>query len=368
MATGESAAPVEAVTASAYRVPTDAPESDGTFTWSATTLVVAQVRAGGEEGVGYSYGPAAAAALVQEALADVLLQQDALATMALFVRMRWAVRNIGRQGVAALAISAVDAALWDLKGKLLGVPVLHLLGGAARPAIPVYGSGGFTSYDRTRLQEQLAGWAGRGFTMVKMKVGRDPGQDPQRVRWAREAIGPDTQLFVDANGAYTRSQALALAQCFAECDVRWFEEPVTSDDVAGLHFLRDRVPAGMAIAAGEYGFDLLHFRGLLEGGAVDVLQADATRCGGLTGFMAAAALCQAHAVPLSSHCAPALHVAACCCAPTAVHMEWFHDHERIESLMFDGAPRPGQGLLRPDHSRPGLGIAFKAADAREYAL
>ena len=364
----ESVAPVDAVEANAYRVPTDAPESDGTFAWSATTLVLALVRAGGCEGVGYSYGPAAAAALVRESLADVLLQQDALDTMALFVRMRQAVRNIGRRGVAALAISAVDAALWDLKGKLLEVPVLHLLVGAARTSIPVYGSGGFTSYDCARLQQQLGGWARDGMAFVKMKVGRDAAHDPERVRWAREAIGPGAQLFVDANGACTRAQALALAQRFAEQDVRCFEEPVSSDDLEGLRLLRERAPAGMDIAAGEYGFDLLHFRGLLEAGAVDVLQADATRCGGLTGFMAAAALCQAHGLPLSSHCAPALHLAACCCAPTAVHMEWFHDHARIEAMLFDGAPQPEQGLLRPDRSRPGLGIAFRSADAWEYAL
>ncbi|MBC5784062.1 mandelate racemase [Ramlibacter sp. USB13] len=363
----DSAAPVEDVQAWSWRIPTDAPESDGTFAWNATTLVLAQVRAGGREGIGYSYGPAAGAALVRESLAQVLHQQDALDTMALFVRMRQAARNLGRQGVAALAISAVDAALWDLKGKLLGQPVVHLLGGAARRAVAVYGSGGFTSYDRAQLQEQLAGWASQGMRFVKMKVGREPAQDPQRVAWAREAVGPDTQIFVDANGACTRSEALALAQRFAECDVRWFEEPVSSDDVPGLCLLRHRAPARMEIAAGEYGFDLLHFRSLLEGGAVDVLQADATRCGGLTGFMAAAALCQAHGVPLSSHCAPALHVAACCCAATAVHMEWFHDHARIERMLFDGAPQPVQGLVEADRSRPGLGLAFRWADAKEYA-
>ncbi|HJV62737.1 MAG TPA: enolase C-terminal domain-like protein, partial [Albitalea sp.] len=137
---------------------------------------------------------------------------------------------------------------------------------------------------------------------------------------------------------------------------------------AGLRLLRDRMPAGMDLSAGEYGYDLLHFRGLLEAGAVDVLQADATRCGGLTGFMRAAALCEAFGLPLSSHCAPALHVAACCCAQPAVHLEWFHDHQRIERLLFEGAPQPVQGLLRPALERPGLGLVFKARDAEEYAL
>ena len=364
----DTTAPIAAVEAAAYRIPTDAPESDGTFAWDHTTLVLARVRAGGCEGIGYSYAAAASAALVRESLAGVLLGQDALATQALFIRLRQAVRNIGRRGVAGLAISALDAALWDLKGKLLEQPVLHLLGGAAREAIPVYGSGGFTSYDDDQLATQLAGWAKQGIRRVKMKVGRDAADDPRRVQVARAAIGPEVELFVDANGAYTRKQALALADRFALRDVRWFEEPVSSDDLDGLRLIRDRAPAGMDISAGEYGFDLLHFRGLLEHGAVDVLQADATRCGGLTGFMAAAALCQAHGLPLSSHCAPSLHVAACCCAPTAVHMEWFHDHARIERMLLDGAPQPERGLLRPDRSRPSLGLEFKTQDAKEYAL
>lgn len=366
--TSDSTAPVAGVDAACYRIPTDAPESDGTFAWDATTLVLVRVRAGGQEGLGYSYASPAAAVVVRDSLAPVVQGSDALMTMAIFVRMRQAVRNIGRRGIAGLAISAVDAALWDLKGKLLQQPVVHLLGGAAHEAMPVYGSGGFTSYTDAQLQAQLGGWAREGLDRVKMKVGRDPARDPQRVQVAREAIGPGVQLFVDANGALTRKQALALAQVFAGFEVRWFEEPVSSDDLEGLRLLRDRGPAGMDIAAGEYGFDLLHFRRLLEAGAVDVLQADATRCGGLTGFMAASALCQAHGLPLSSHCAPALHVAACCCAPTAVHMEWFHDHVRIERMLFDGAPEPRRGLVQPDATRPGLGLAFKDADAKEYAL
>ncbi|GAB3666366.1 enolase C-terminal domain-like protein [Ramlibacter alkalitolerans] len=360
--------PLAAVTASAYRIPTDAPESDGTFAWDATTLVLVQAQAGGHTGIGYSYTDAAAATLVNGSLAALLRGRDALATGTRWSDMVAAVRNVGCNGIAAMAISAVDAALWDLKGKLLDVPVIDLLGGAARPAIPAYGSGGFTSYDEATLQRQLAGWAAQGLAYVKMKVGRDPARDPQRVRAAREAIGPGVQLFVDANGGYTRKKALALAALFAEADVRWFEEPVSSEDVAGLRLVRDRAPAGMDIAAGEYGWRPSDFRRLLQGGAVDVLQADATRCGGLTGFLRAAALADAFGIALSSHCAPALHVAACCCAPTAVHLEWFHDHVRIERMLFDGAPEPVGGLLAPDRARSGLGLVFRAADAREYVL
>lgn len=365
---GGTNAAIGSVQVRAYRVPTDAPESDGTLAWSATTLVLVRIGAGGREGIGYTYADVATAAFVRDILVPVLEGRDALQTAARWSDMVHAVRNLGRRGVAAMAISAVDNALWDLKGQLLQQPLVHLLGGVARDAIAAYGSGGFTSYDVARLASQLGAWAEQGLGRVKMKVGREPTQDVARVKAARDAIGHGVELFVDANGAYGRKQALAFAQRFAEQHVCWFEEPVPSDDVAGLRLLRDRMPAGMDLSAGEYGYDLLHFRGLLEAGAVDVLQADATRCGGLTGFMRAAALCEAFGLPLSSHCAPALHVAACCCAQPAVHLEWFHDHQRIERLLFEGAPQPVQGLLRPALERPGLGLVFKARDAEEYAL
>lgn len=360
-------APVEAVGVGAYRVPTTQPESDGTLTWDATTLVLARVRAGGAEGLGYSYADTAAATLIRDRLGPMLAGRDALQTGARFADMLAAVRNLGQGGIAALAISALDIALWDLKGKLLDAPLVHLLGGATRAAVPAYGSGGFTSLALETLQQQLADWVGAGFTRVKMKVGRVPAEDTERVRAARRAIGDGCELFVDANGAYSRKQALAMAERFAGSGVSWFEEPVSSADLEGLRLMRDRAPAGMDISAGEYGWGLAQLRRLLDAGAVDVLQADATRCGGLTGFMRAAALADAHGIPFSSHCAPALHVAACCCAPTAVHLEWFHDHQRIERLLFDGAPQPRQGMLSPDPERPGLGLVFREADARRYA-
>jgi L-alanine-DL-glutamate epimerase-like enolase superfamily enzyme len=204
--------------------------------------------------------------------------------------------------------------------------------------------------------------------MVKMKIGRDAAADPGRVAAAREAIGPDVALFVDANGALDRKEALFAAHWLADAGVTWFEEPVTSDDLDGLRLLRDRAPAGMEVAAGEYGWTPFDFRRLLEAGAVDVLQADATRCLGISGFMEAAALCEARSMPLSAHCAPSIHVHACCAARPARHLEWFHDHARIEALLFDGAVRPVDGLLRPDRSRPGLGLELRRADAEPYLV
>jgi L-alanine-DL-glutamate epimerase-like enolase superfamily enzyme len=358
---------VEAVAVSAYTVPTDFPESDGTYAWDQTTLVLVEATAGGKRGLGYSYADVATARLVDEALAGVVRGRDALDVPGVWAAMVHAIRNLGRPGVCSMAIAAIDACLWDLKARLLELPLVKLLG-AARAGAPVYGSGGFTSYSVRQLQDQLGGWAAQGIPRVKMKIGTHPEDDLTRVRAAREAVGPGVELFVDANGAYSRKQALAWAEASAGLGVSWFEEPVSSDDLDGLRLLRDRAPAGMDVAAGEYGYDLGYFRRMLQAGAVDVLQADATRCAGITGFLQVGALCQAHCLPLSAHCGPSLHAHPCCAVIPFRHLEYFHDHVRIEHLLFDGAPTPTDGELRPDLSRPGLGLEFKQPDAERYRV
>jgi L-alanine-DL-glutamate epimerase-like enolase superfamily enzyme len=357
---------IEGVRAHAFRFSTDSPEADGTIAWDATTMVVVEIEAGGIQGLGYSYAHAAAAELVNGSLAKLAVGCDSSAVPLLWTKMVSAVRNVGWRGISACAISAVDVALWDLKAKLLDVPLATLFG-VERARVPIYGSGGFTSYTIDQLCEQLSGWVEReGCLFVKMKVGTEPEHDLKRVAAARAAIG-DAALFVDANGAYSRKQALSFAQRFEECNVSWFEEPVSSDDLEGLRLMRDRAPAGMDIAAGEYGYEPFYFRRMLEAGAVDVLQADATRCGGYTGFLRAAALADAFGIPLSSHCAPALHLPVCCAAPRLRHMEWFHDHVRIERTVFDGAPVPREGAIEPDLERAGHGLAFKLKDAQRLA-
>lgn len=361
-----SEAPIERVEAAAYRVPTDSPESDGTYAWTSTTMVVAQVVAGGQRGMGYSYGSEVMVPLIRGTLASRIVGMEALDITRAWNRMVYEVRNVGRPGIASLAISAVDVALWDLKSKLLGVPLIGLLG-AARESAPVYGSGGFTSYDVSELAEQLGGWVESGIPRVKMKIGTRPDEDVARVQAARRAIG-NAALMVDANGAYDRKLALAKAAAFSEAGVVWLEEPVSSDDLDGLRLLRDRGPAGMAIAAGEYGYDSMYFRRMLEAGAVDVLQADATRCLGITGFLGVAGMCAAFGVSLSAHCAPTLHTHPGCAATPLVHIEYFHDHARIEAMFFDGFRAPRAGLLAPARDRPGLGIELKQADAKPYAI
>jgi L-alanine-DL-glutamate epimerase-like enolase superfamily enzyme len=359
---------VERVGVSAYAIPTDAPEGDGTYQWDRTPLVIVEVTAAGTTGIGYTYANAATAHLIHDQLAPVVADCDPFDVPAAWVAMHQAVRNLGLPGVSSMAISAVDSSLWDLKSRSLGLPLVKLLG-ATREKVPVYGSGGFTTYSPTQLRDQLGGWARQGFQRVKMKVGTYPDEDYARVKAAREAIGEGVELFVDANGAYARKQALAFAERFASLGVTWFEEPVPADDLDGLRLLRDRAPAGMEIAAGEYGYALPYFRRMLSAGAVDVLQADASRCGGVTGFLKVAALCESFGLSLSAHCAPALHLHPCCATTTAMrHLEYFHDHARIEGMLFDGVATPSNGALRPDPGRPGLGLEFKQSDAETFKV
>jgi L-alanine-DL-glutamate epimerase-like enolase superfamily enzyme len=360
-------APVERIEVSAYRIPTDRPESDGTLEWNSTTLVVVEVACGKRRGMGFTYADVATARLIQDKLADCVKGVDAFAIPFAHEAMVRSVRNLGSRGIASMAISAVDIALWDLKAHLLNLPLVRLFG-PVREAVAIYGSGGFTSYSIPELTEQFAGYRNDGLTMAKMKVGRDAKSDLFRVEAARAVIGPDMQLLVDANGGYTRKQALEMAKKFAACGVTWFEEPVSSDDLDGLRLMRDRAPGGMDIAAGEYGYDSFYFRSMLEAGAVDVLQADVTRCRGFTGFLHAAALCDARSLPLSGHTAPSLHMHLGCALARVCHLEYFHDHVRIEHMLFDGAPKPQAGKLAPDLSRPGLGLDLRRADAAKFAV
>lgn len=366
--TVHSRVPIEAVEVSAYTVPTDAPESDGTLAWDSTTMVLVTVRAGDHVGVGYTYAGKAVATVVQSKLAGVVSGGDALQPPARWADMLHAIRNLGRPGVVAEAVAAVDIALWDLRSRLLDEPLVVALG-AVHDATPIYGSGGFTSYDNATLQSQLSGWVEGGIPRVKMKVGRDPAADDARVTAARSAIGSQAELFVDANGAYTRKQALLWAERFAEHDVRWFEEPVTSDDLEGLHQLCEQGPAGMDIAAGEYGYDLPYFQRMLDAGAVDCAQADVTRCLGITGVLKVGALCDARSMDLSLHCAPQVSAHVGTALWHLRHLEYFHDHVRIEGLAFDGVlePEPG-GLLRPDRTAPGHGLTVKHADLEPFRV
>jgi len=358
---------VEGIEATAYEIPADQPESDGTLEWDSTTIVVVEAFNGRERGIGYTYGDRAVATLIESKLAEIVRGADAMRPPAVWAAMRRELRNAGQPGLGSMAISALDIALWDLKARLLGISLADALP-RIHDSVPIYGSGGFTSYDERELRGQLRGWVESGIRSVKMKVGREPELDPARVAAARDEIGPNADLMVDANGAYSLPQALGLAERFAEERVSWLEEPLSSDDLEGLAELRGRMPAGMALAAGEYIWSALDAQRLLEAGAVDVLQADVTRCGGITELLHIGGLCGANQVPFSAHCAPAASAHACCALETVEHIEYFHDHARIESMLFEGAPDPKDGELRPDESSAGLGLEPRRSVLEEYRL
>jgi L-alanine-DL-glutamate epimerase-like enolase superfamily enzyme len=358
--------PVSDLNIHTYKVPTSQPESDGTFEWDHTIAIVVEIKAANHLGIGLTYGAKSIAELIQNQLKEEVIGKEALNISGIWNSLIQSVRNIGRPGIASMAISAIDFALWDLKAKLLNLPLHHLLG-AERNEVPIYGSGGFTSYSLKTLGDQLAGWVDQNIRRVKMKVGRNPDQDPLRVRHARQSIGIDAELFVDANGAYSRKQALVLSKRFSEFNVTWFEEPVSSDDLEGLRFIRNHCPHEIEITAGEYGFDSDYFNRMIQEKAIDVIQIDATRCCGITGFMKALAIAETAHLPVSAHCAPHMHVALGCHSKRIRHLEYFYDHVRIENLLFDGVLTPVQGALRPDPSRPGFGLILKKKEAEKFA-
>jgi L-alanine-DL-glutamate epimerase-like enolase superfamily enzyme len=352
----------------AYTVPTDRPEADGTLEWTATTMVLVRVHAEGVVGTGWTYGPAAAEGVVADVLTEVVRGRSVHDIPGIHEAMCRAVRNAGRPGICSLAISAVDCALWDLKARVLGLP-LHRLLGAVRDDVPVYGSGGFVTYDPAELREQLEHWTRElAIPRVKIKIGEawgsDEERDLRRLRLAREVTGDRVELYADANGAYSVKQAIRVARAAQSLDLRWFEEPVSSDDLAGLRAVRDAVVP--EVAAGEYGFDLPYFARMVD--AVDCPQADVTRCGGITEFLRVAALARAHGRDVSAHCAPHLHAAVMTAIPNARHIEWFHDHVRIEEMFFDGTLPAKGGTIRPHDDVAGHGLVFKESDAESFRI
>ncbi len=350
------------------RIPTDQQiESDGTAEWDSTTVVLVELTAGSETGLGFSYANEAAAGVAKQLIEKVVLGRNSFDIPSIHSAMDIQVRNWGRPGLVSSAISAIDTCLWDLKARLLQRPLLNLLG-KMRDEIPAYGSGGFTSYTEKQLVDQLTGWAGQGLRAVKMKIGRQPDKDVERVTAVQKALNGRAELYVDANGAYSRKQALHKAQQFGDLGVTWFEEPVTSDDRIGLHMLVEHAPPIMNIAAGEYCYVLDDARLLIEAEAIDVLQADVTRCGGVTNFLKIGEVCEVYHYPLSAHTSPSVHATLCCALVKAMNVEYFHDHARIEKMIFDGAIQPVNGKLKPDLSRPGLGLELKRADAEKFQI
>jgi L-alanine-DL-glutamate epimerase-like enolase superfamily enzyme len=355
---GASVPVIEDLQAQAYRFPTPCPESDGTLTWEATTMVLARVRGGDVEGLGWTYADPGCVPVITGPMAEVIVGRPLLDVPARWLAMQQRFRNLGRPGLASCALSAVDIALWDAAAQHLDVPVSRLLG-RCRDEVPVYGSGGFTSLSEDELVDQLRNWVTRQqLPRVKIKIGEGWGsridRDLDRIRLARHTVGAGVELFVDANGGYTLGQARRMSRALDEFGVTWFEEPVSSDDLAGLDGLRGWCTAD--VAAGEYGYDLSYFARMAP--VVDCVQVDVTRCGGFTEWRRIAGLAAGLGREVSAHCAPNLSVHAGAATLNFRHIEWFVDHDRIETEVFDGCADPRGGTASPS-DRAGHGLTVR---------
>lgn len=358
-------ATVEECFVRSYTIPTEFEESDGTLVWNQTTLVLVELRSSGHSGFGYTYGPKSLVGMVDELLKKCVHLRNAMEIPSIWQDQVRSVRNFGSLGASSMAISAIDTALWDLKAKVLNLPLIHLLG-QRLPKVEVYGSGGFTSFSNEQLESQMVSFKELGIQKFKMKIGREPLCDPERVQFVRRCIGESSELFVDGNEALSSAEALRLAQDFARQGVTWFEQPIAADDLQGMASLRQRLPAGMRLTTGEYIFNPMQAKQILDRNCADVVQLDVTRCQGVTGFLHSASVCMSFNAPVSSHCAPALHVALGCHVPNFLQIEYFSDHARIESLLFEGVPKVSDGYLEPDLRRPGFGLEFNFEKAERY--
>lgn len=321
----------------------------------------------GHRGLGFAYtlegGGRAMKQVAADDLAPLLVGEDPLDHERLGAKAYWRLQGIGRRGLVAQAYSAVDLALWDLKGKVAGLPLYKLLGGA-REATPVYGSDtGWLWMTPEEIIEASRPYLDQGMMGIKLKVGGgNPEADADRVSRIREVFGEDIWLAVDANQRYDYATALAMGHFFQEeVGVDWFEEPISCEDVDGHARLAERLEVPLALGETLFGRD--EFRAYLERGAVDVVQPDITRLGGLTPWLKVAQLAEQHHRPLAPHVLPEVAVHLACGLPTVrvvEYMPWLYP-------AFTEPPALVNGQLVPPR-RPGLGLEVRSDALEKYRV
>lgn len=321
----------------------------------------------GEEGLGV--GTPVARDIIERALKPILLNQDPLCIEKLWDDMFWRVRGYGRKGVAFCAISAVDIALWDLKAKLFGVPLYRLLG-PYTDRVPIYGSGGWTSFSEEELVREQTGYVERGIPRVKMKVAKDFGkseaEDIRRLKAVRKAVGDEVEIYVDANNGYYAKQAIGMAKHLADYDVKWFEEPVLADDIAGLAAIARAI--SIPVATGEHEYTRYGFKELIAQGGADIVQPDVGRVGGISEWMKVAHLAQAFNLPIAPHAVQLVHLHVACCIPNLKVVEYLGTVEEGDKLWYTEFPEPRDGYWSPYPDRPGLGLELSPEAIRKYAV
>lgn len=329
-------------------------ERDGTLSWSSTGLVTLELESEEHRALGYTYADRATAEFIVEHGLPFLLGKNPKENLLLMEEIKHEVRNLGHGSIQSLALSALDTTLWDLKARTLGVSIQDLLG-VKRSSVPFYGSGLFINNSKEEITRQIEKFYSYGVKTFKMKLGEGIREDVDKVKLVKSLLPPDSELYVDANAFYSPREALSLAKELHDLEVSYFEEPINSHDVQGMHFLKENFPEGVNLVAGEYCYHLDDVMNLLKNGAVDILQVDATRCEGVTGSIMASHLARAFHVPLSTHCAPLLHGNIGVCMDNVRIAELFYDHMRIEEQYFYFDGKYADGYFEPSKKQHGFG-------------
>jgi L-alanine-DL-glutamate epimerase-like enolase superfamily enzyme len=294
--------------------------------------------------------------LVNHGIAPRLIGRNPLETEVIWQELVQCFRGIGRKGLTFCALSVIDIALWDLKGKILGLPLYRLLGGN-NPKVPVYASGGWTSHSDDALVAEARGMVGQGYGTIKIKVGVEGGDNPKRdirrVHMVREAIGPDVALLLDANNCWDTATGVRFANSVRDCDIFFLEEPVIADDIPGL--ARFKRGTDVPLATGEHEYTKYGVRDLVLAEAADVIQVDATRTGGITEVLKIAAIIQAWNLKFAPHSMPYMHMHLVAALPNSLFVESLNLYEGLTAHVYRNAPVPSGSYLQiPD--LPGLGL------------
>jgi L-rhamnonate dehydratase len=336
--------------------------SDSTRKVETIGYVVVDVRTdSGLHGIGVTYhevGGEAIAEFILKSIGQKIIGRSPLETEAIYDDIFAYMRGVGRRGLAFCALSALDIALWDIKGKMFGLPVYRLLGGN-RTQIPCYASGGWTSYTKDQLVKEVLEMKAAGYKAVKIKIGVDggknPNEDARRIKAVSEALGPDIGIMIDANNAFTSAVALRLAYQLRDCNITFFEEPVFADDIPGL--ARFRAANILPCASGEHEYTRFGARELITNNCIDYLQSDITRCGGFTEGRKMVSFAQAYNISYAPHGFDFIHMHLLSAYSNGVFLESLFMFTELVEKTFADAPKPVNGMMNiPD--KPGLGVTL----------
>lgn len=309
-------------------------------------------------GFGITYhevGGEATKVLIEKSIAPRLIGKDPFNTEEFWNDLFQYMRGVGRKGLTFCAISAVDIALWDLKGKILGVPLNKLFGSSSKERVQVYASGGWTSYDDDQLVQEAKDFVAEGYKMIKIKVGASGGiyHDLRRVKKVRDAVGENIEIMLDANNCWDCATAVRFANMVKEYNIMFLEEPVFADDIPGLR--RFKMGTDMPLATGEHEYTRYGARDLLLAEAADIIQMDTARAGGFTEMLKIAGMTQAWNVKFAPHCMEYINLHLLSAVPNAMFAEKLFLFDDLWKNIIVNLPKTENGYIEVPKG-PGLGM------------